>query len=88
MSNWRNHCSYSLSFDGADMTADDNEFLLAIAAYQKRSGRRYPTWREVLHVLRSLGYRKVAEPVPVVEPQPPKHAPATAGKTADATSSN
>jgi hypothetical protein len=36
-----------------------------MAAYQKRFRRRYPTWREVLHILRCLGYRKVAESVPV-----------------------
>ena len=40
-----------------------SEFLLAMLAYQKRFRRRYPTWREVLHVARCLGYRKVAEPI-------------------------
>ena len=54
------------------MTEDETEFLLAMSAYQKRFRRRYPTWREVLNVLRCLGYRKVAEPAPIDEPQPPK----------------
>jgi hypothetical protein len=72
MAHWLSYTSYSLCFDGADMTDDDTEFLLAIASYQKRFGRRYPTWLEVLNVLRCLGYRKVAEPVPIAGPQPPK----------------
>jgi hypothetical protein len=57
------------------MTADEWEFLLAVAAFQKRTGRRYPTWREVLHVAACLGYRKVADPVPVAEPRPPAPPP-------------
>jgi hypothetical protein len=65
------YTSYSLYFDGSEMTAEDTEFLLAIASYQKRFHRRYPTWLEVLNVLRCLGYRKVAEPVPIDEPKPP-----------------
>ena len=29
--------------------------------YKRRSGRMFPTWSEVLEVIRDLGYRKVAE---------------------------
>jgi hypothetical protein len=54
------------------MTDDETEFLLAVAAYQKRFNRRYPTWLEVLHVLRCLGYRKTAESVPIDQRKPPK----------------
>ncbi len=75
MAHWLDYTSYSSQFDGADMTDDDTEFLLAIAAYQKRFGRRYPTWREVLTVLRSLGYRKVAEPAALDQPRPPRATP-------------
>ena len=71
MSHWHSYTSYSWFFDGSDMTADETEFLLAVAAYQKRFGRRYPTWLEVLNVLRCLGYRKVAEAVAIDEPKPP-----------------
>ncbi|MBN9121408.1 MAG: hypothetical protein J0I06_20030 [Planctomycetes bacterium] len=49
--------------------------MLAVAWYQKRFGRRYPTWTEVLNILRCLGYRKTAEPVPIGEPAPPRPAP-------------
>ena len=53
------------------MTADQVEFLLAVAAYQKRFRRRYPTWREVLYIARCLGYRKVGDAVPIGKPEPP-----------------
>lgn len=68
---WLSYTSYSVHFDGSDMTADEIEFLLAVASYQKRFRRRYPTWLEVLHIAHCLGYRKVAEPVPISEPVPP-----------------
>ncbi len=68
---WLSYTSYSVHFDGSTMTADDKEFLQAVAAYQKRFRRRYPTWLEVLHIARCLGYRKVAEAMPITEPAPP-----------------
>jgi hypothetical protein len=71
MSFWHSYTSYSTFFDGGDMTADETEFLLAVAAYQKRYQRRYPTWREVLHILRCLGYRKADAPQPVGALLPP-----------------
>jgi hypothetical protein len=75
MALWHTYTSYSLYFDGSDMTDDETEFVLAVASYQKRFARRYPTWLEVLNVLRCLGYRKVAEPEPIDQPQPPKAHP-------------
>lgn len=71
MPHWVSYTSYSLHFDGGDMTEDDVEFLLAVESFQKRFKRRYPTWLEVLHIARCLGYRKVAAPVPVKQPLPP-----------------
>ena len=35
------------------------EFINAINAYKQAYGKPFPTWSEVLHVLKSLGYRKV-----------------------------
>ena len=46
---------------GSEITGDTLEFVLAVYAYQKRYRRRFPSWSEVLHVARSLGYRKVAD---------------------------
>ncbi len=70
MPHWDDYTSYSRYFDGSEFTKDEIEFLLAIASYQKRFHRRYPTWREVLHIARCLGYRKVAEAVAITAPMP------------------
>ena len=35
------------------------EFMMAMNEYKRRSGRMFPTWSEVLEVLRSLGYEKI-----------------------------
>ncbi len=45
-----------------DYNEAEVEFMRAIDDYKRRSGRQFPTWSEVLEVLRDLGYRKVAEP--------------------------
>ena len=44
-----------------DYGGDEIEFMTAMDDYKRRSGRMFPTWSEVLEVLRDLGYRKVAE---------------------------
>ena len=36
------------------------EFLRAIEEYKRSSGRLFPTWSEVLEVVRSLGYEKAS----------------------------
>ena len=42
------------------------EFMFAMNEYKKKSGRMFPTWSEVLEVLRTLGYEKV---VPIEQAQ-------------------
>ena len=37
------------------------QFQAAMRAYRDTSGRMFPTWSEVLEVLQSLGYRKLAD---------------------------
>ncbi|HUG93749.1 MAG TPA: hypothetical protein VML55_23165 [Planctomycetaceae bacterium] len=44
-----------------DYSAEEVEFMRAMDEYKRRSGRQFPTWSEVLEVLRAMGYRKVAE---------------------------
>ncbi|MCA9062549.1 MAG: hypothetical protein KDA96_05805 [Planctomycetaceae bacterium] len=44
-----------------DYSDSEVEFMRAMDDYKRRSGRPFPTWSEVLEVLTSLGYRKVAE---------------------------
>lgn len=45
-------------YPGADITGDEREFALAMEQYRRVKRRRFPSCREVLEVLRSLGYRK------------------------------
>lgn len=44
------------------MTDEQFEFLMAIDQYKRANQRPFPTWTEVLEVIKALGYRKVAEP--------------------------
>lgn len=44
------------------MSDEQFEFLMAIDEYKKKNTRPFPTWTEVLEVIKALGYRKVAEP--------------------------
>lgn len=41
-----------------DYSPEEIEFMRAIEIYKKSSGRAFPTWSEVLEVVRSLGYEK------------------------------
>ncbi len=45
-----------------EMSDEQFEFLMAIDEYKKKNTRPFPTWTEVLEVIKALGYRKVAEP--------------------------
>jgi hypothetical protein len=45
-----------------DYSDQQIEFMRAMDDYKRKSGRPFPTWSEVLEVLLSLGYRKVADP--------------------------
>lgn len=44
------------------MSDEQFEFLMAIDEYKRQNSRPFPTWTEVLEVIKALGYRKVAEP--------------------------
>jgi len=45
-----------------EMTDEQFEFIMAIDKYKRVNHRPFPSWTEVLDVIRALGYRKVAEP--------------------------
>ncbi len=47
------------------MSDEQFEFLRAIDEYKRKNARPFPTWTEVLEVIKTLGYRKVAEPQPL-----------------------
>ena len=48
-----------------EMNEEQFEFLMAIDQYKRSNQRPFPTWTEVLEVIRAIGYRKVAEPQPL-----------------------
>src|ERR1700758_2261842 len=45
-----------------DYTEEEIAFMKAMDQYKRDNRRPFPTWSEVLEVLYSLGYRKVAQP--------------------------
>jgi hypothetical protein len=45
-----------------DYSEDEILFMKAMDQYKRDNRRPFPTWSEVLEVLRAIGYRKVAEP--------------------------
>jgi hypothetical protein len=47
-----------------EYTADEVEFFRAVDRYKGEHRRPFPTLRELLGILRKLGYRKAAEPSP------------------------
>jgi len=44
------------------MSDEQFAFLMAIDEYKRKNAKPFPTWTEVLEVIKALGYRKVAEP--------------------------
>ncbi len=45
-----------------EMTDEQFDFVKAIDEYKKVNQRPFPTWTEVLDVIKALGYRKVENP--------------------------
>lgn len=37
---------------------DEREFLMAMDRFKREKDKKFPTWRDALHVLKSLGYKK------------------------------
>ncbi|MHC4573724.1 MAG: hypothetical protein ACYS76_06285 [Planctomycetota bacterium] len=61
----RRRSSERKSAEEGQMTDEQFEFLIAIDEYKRKNGKHFPTWTEVLEVMKALGYRKVAEPQPL-----------------------
>ena len=53
------------SAEEGQMSDEQFEFLMAINEYKRKNTRPFPTWTEVLELIKALGYRKVAEPQPL-----------------------
>jgi hypothetical protein len=50
------------SAEEGQLTDEQFEFVMAVDEYKKLNSRPFPSWTEVLEVIKALGYRKVAEP--------------------------
>jgi len=50
------------SAEEGQMSDEQFDFIMAIDEYKRANSRPFPTWTEVLEVIKALGYRKVAEP--------------------------
>jgi len=53
------------SAEEGQMSDEQFEFLMAIDEYKRTNTRPFPTWTEVLELIKALGYRKVTEPQPL-----------------------
>ena len=54
----RRRSDFLRSAEEGEMTQEQFMFLLAINAFKEANGRTFPTWTDVLEVVRKLGYRK------------------------------
>jgi hypothetical protein len=50
------------------MSDEQFHFIMAIDEYKRANSRPFPTWTEVLEIIKALGYRKVADPQPLAKP--------------------
>ena len=48
-----------------EMTDEQFAFLQAVNEYKKVNNRPFPSWSEVLDIIKATGYRKVAEPTDI-----------------------
>lgn len=54
----RRRSDFMKSAEEGQMTSEQFLFVMAIDAYKRVNQQPYPTWTEVLEVIRKLGYRK------------------------------
>jgi hypothetical protein len=52
---------FTRSAEEGEMTKEQFLFLSAIDAFKKANGKTFPTWTDVLEVVRLLGYRKTCK---------------------------
>lgn len=50
------------SAEEGEMNDEQFDFLMTIDRYKRENKKPFPTWTEVLEVIKAMGYRKVAEP--------------------------
>ena len=50
------------SAEEGEMNDEQFEFIMAINEYKSVNKRPFPSWTEILDIIKALGYRKVAQP--------------------------
>ncbi|MCF7957238.1 MAG: hypothetical protein K9M57_02185 [Phycisphaerae bacterium] len=53
------------SAEEGEMNDDQFELIKAIGEYKRINKRAFPSYTEILEIVKALGYRKVAEPKPL-----------------------
>jgi hypothetical protein len=56
----RRRTDFAKSAEEGEMTGEQFLFVTAIDAFKRVNAKPFPTWTEVLEVIRKLGYRKTA----------------------------
>ncbi len=54
----RRRSDFMKAAEEGEMTSEQFLFVMAIDAYKRVNNQPYPTWTEVLEIIRKLGYRK------------------------------
>ncbi|MDP7008137.1 MAG: hypothetical protein QGI78_01045 [Phycisphaerales bacterium] len=54
----RRRSDFVKSAEEGEMTTEQFQFLMAINEFKRANNRSFPTWTDVLEVVRKLGYRK------------------------------
>lgn len=96
----RRRTDFAKSAEEGEMTPEQFLFITAIDAYKRVNNKPFPTWTEVLEVIRKLGYRKTqpsqlnlqnaedwAEPAdaPAMAPKPTEEGETEADRLTDQT---
>ncbi len=50
------------SAEEGEMNDEQFELIMAIDAYKRANNRPFPSYTEILEIIKALGYRKIAEP--------------------------
>lgn len=57
----RRRTDFMRSAEEGEMSQEQFLFIMAIDAFKQVNGKTFPTWTDVLEVIRKLGYRKTME---------------------------
>ena len=57
----RRRTDFAKSAEEGQMSPEQFLFIMAIDAYKRVNNKPFPTWTEVLEVIRKLGYRKTCD---------------------------